>query len=192
MSKPTETIVLCEDKLTESLVRSYLKSHRIGARNIRFVVSPRGRGAGERFVVRQFPAQVEAYRISNAKKATWLIVVIDADTGTVAGHIAELDTSLHECGNERLRNLRLENERIARLVPRRNIETWIVVLNGADVNEDMDYSNSKSKDEWHGLAIPGGAQLHRWTRPNAQIPSTCIESLHHGIRELRRVEALSR
>jgi hypothetical protein len=190
MSKPTETIVLCEDKLTESLLRSYLKSHNINARNIRFVTSPKGRGSGERFVIRQFPTQVDAYRISKAKKTTWPIVVIDADTGTVATHITELDSSLRTCGNERLRSLRLENENIARLIPRRDIETWLLILDGTDANEEIDYSKSKSRDEWHSLAMPGGAQLHDWTRNNAQVPPTCIESLRHGIRELRRIEVL--
>jgi hypothetical protein len=133
---------------------------------------------------------VDAYRISSAKKTTWLVVAIDADIGTVAAHIAQLDTSLRECGNERLRNLRVENERIARLIPRRNIETWILILNGTEVNEEMDYSSSKSKDEWHGLAIPAGEQLHRWTWINAQIPSTCTESLRQGVRELTHIEAL--
>jgi len=192
MSKPTATIVLCEDKLTESLLRSHLKSRGIDPRNVRFVVSPGGRGAGERFVIRQFPVQVDAYRISIARKLTWLIAVVDADTGTVEAHIAELDASLRDCGDERLRDLRIEDERIARLVPRRNIETWLLVLNGIAADEDKDYKHSRPKDDWYPLATSGGTQLYQWTRPNTQISSLCVESLHRGIRELRRIEALSR
>lgn len=188
MSKPTTVILLCEDNLTAALFRFYLIRCGIHHRDIRFLVSPKGRGAGENYVIRQYPAQVDAYRLSKAKKDTWLIVSIDADTGTVAGHLEQLNASLRQSGNQRLRDINIENEAIARLVPRRNVETWILVLTGTTANEIDDYSRSRRKEDWHELIQPASQELYSWVRPNAQIPARCNDSLHHAIHELNHLE----
>jgi hypothetical protein len=187
MSKPTAVILLCEDNLTSIFLRSYLKRHGI-YHGLRVTVSPKGRGAAENWVIQHYPRQVNAYIKQRARTETWLIVSVDADTGTVAGHIEQLNASLRQSGNQRLRDINFNNEAIARLVPRRNIETWILVLTGATVNEVDDYSRSKDKDAWHELVHPASHELHGWTRPNAQIPDRCTESLHHAIHELNRLE----
>jgi hypothetical protein len=191
MSKPTEVILLCEDRLTSMLLRRYLNHSGVNSRNVRLIISPSGRGSGEQFVMRQYPQQVAAYRVSNARKKTWLVVAIDADSGTVAGHLAQLNAALNECGNVRVRDIRIENECVARLIPRRNVETWLLVLNGNDVNEEEDYKDRHSKDEWEDLAVSGSTRLYAWTRRNAQFPGRFIDSLHHGIGELTRIERMA-
>ncbi len=187
MSKPTAVILLCEDNLTSILLRSYLERRGI-YHGLRVNVSPKGRGAAENWIIQHYPEQVNAYIKQKARTYTWLIVCIDADTGTVPGHIEQLNASLRQSGNQRLRDINFENEAIARLVPRRNVETWILVLTGTSVNEVDDYSHSKDKEAWRELAHPASHQLHGWTRPNAQIPARCTESLHHAIRELNHLD----
>jgi len=120
MSKPTAVIVLCEDNLTFSFTRSYLKRCGIN-QGIRPVISPRGRGCGFDFVVKNFPAQVNAYRLVKARIHTWLIAVVDADTSTVAQRIGEMDRGLTQAKEPQVRAMRIQDEMIARLVPRRNI-----------------------------------------------------------------------
>jgi hypothetical protein len=186
MSKPTAVIVLCEDRRTLSFTRSYLKKCGIN-REIRPVISPRG--SGFTFVVNSFSAQVNAYRLAKARIGAWLIAVVDADTGTVAQRIGEMDRELAQSQEPRVRAIRIQNEKIARLVPRRNIETWILALNSTSVNETDNYKDTIRTDERWSELIPTSAEsLYALTRPNATLPEDLIESLHCGISELRRIE----
>ena len=185
MSKPTSVILLCEDKRTAVFVRSYLKERGV-SHGIRIHSNPSGSGFD--WVLDQYPIEVNAYRQNKGRLKIWLIVVIDADNKSVGARLNQLDTKLGQAENARLLDLRIEDESIARLVPRRNIETWILVLTGTPANEEENYKNTRNKEEWHELAIQGGKELHRWTRPNSRISESCTDSLHRGIQELRRVE----
>lgn len=184
MSKPAEVILLCEDALTSTLLRLFLKRCGIDYRNIRFVISPKGRGAGESFVVRHYPEQVEAYRLSKARKKTWLIVAVDADTGTVAARIHQLDSNLMQSEYSRLRQMAVQEEQIAHLIPRRNIETWFLVLTGATADEENDYKATRNREKWQELAAPASRQLYDWTRQNARLSAPCTDSLRIAIRAL--------
>jgi hypothetical protein len=157
------------------------------------VISPRGRGCGFDFVVKSFPAQVNAYRLVKSRIHTWLVTVVDADTGTVAQRIGEMDRELTEAQEPRVRAMRIQDETIARLVPRRNIETWILALNSTAVNETDDYKGTVKTDEKWSELIPTAAEaFYTLTRPNADMPESLISSLRHGIDEMRRVHKLAR
>src|SRR5271156_1975056 len=131
MSKPSAIIVLCEDYAQSSFILGFLK--RCGlTRGIRLILSPGGINA-EQWVRQQYPIQVDAYRRENARKDTRLVVLIDADTGTVRRRIQQLDESLRIAEDRRLREINVTGELIARLIPRRNIETWILALNSTEV-----------------------------------------------------------
>ena len=186
MSKPTSVVLLCEDNLTSAFVRGYLRHHGI-LHGVRVNVTRSGSGYG--WVLRQFPIEVNAYRLSKARKNSWLIAVVDADTGTVARRLTQLQAGLAQSEEPRARTIDLQNEMIACLVHRRNIETWILVLTSTPANEVDDYKHIKNLDEWRELVSPASERLHAWTRRNAQIPANCSESLHLAIRELIRLEA---
>jgi len=135
---------------------------------------------------------VEAYRLAKAKKHTWLIVVVDADTGTVARRIGQMDAGLKQAEDRRLREINVENEMIARLVPRRNIETWILALNASPVIEAEDYKDTRTSDEWSELIPPASMALYNWTRSNAELPQNLIDSLLCGIQEIGRIFQMAR
>lgn len=78
-----------------------------------------------------------------------------------------------------------ETEDIARLVPKRNVETWIMCLNGERVDEDSDYKDARN--DWTLLIPPAAATLVGWTPSGQELPNYCVESLRTGIQELRRV-----
>lgn len=78
-----------------------------------------------------------------------------------------------------------DTEQIARLVPKRNIETWILCLNEEKVSEETDYKG-KMRD-WSRLIPPAAETLFQWTRSNAEPPNHCIDSLQSGVRELNRL-----
>lgn len=191
MSKPTAVIVLCEDNRTFSFTRSYLKQCGIN-RGIRPVISPRG--SAFTFVVNSFPAQVNAYRFAKARRIhTWLIAVVDADADTVAHRIGEMDRSLRQAQEPRVRTMRIQDEMIVRLVPRRNIETWILALNTTAVDEDKNYKETirKTAEEWSALIPTAVASFFTLTRQNAYLPDNLIHSLRLGAGEMRRLHQLA-
>lgn len=171
-------------------MRSYLKRCRAGS-NIRPLISPPGKTSAFDWVIEQYPAQVNAYRLARAKKHIWLIVVVDADMGSVERRLGQLRLHLEQANDLRLRELRIESETIARLVPRRNIETWILALNGEDINEDDDYKNGRSREEWQALVHTASGTFYDLTRPNARGREHRIESLRRGIEEMIRLFQLS-
>jgi hypothetical protein len=179
VSKPSQVIVLVEDDHQEMLVYRYLKKR--GLRT-RIESSPSGKGSAESWVRKSFAKEVSAYRIRQAKASTALIVVIDADTHTVLDRLNQLDQALRDAGKQRID---AGAEQIARLVPKRNVETWILCLTGQEVDEETDYKNAT--DGWNKLIPQAAEALFQWTRPKAGLPSHCIDSLQSGVRELNRL-----
>ncbi len=96
MAKPSQIILLVEDKRHEQFTRRYLRRLNYGAHTMRFVTSPTGAGSAEGWVREQFPIQVEACRRRQAE--TKLIVLIDADALTVQQRRAQLDQTLRQAG----------------------------------------------------------------------------------------------
>lgn len=131
----------------------------------------------------QFPVEVTTYRKRSARAETKLIAVVDADNFTVQERLAQLDQKLQESG---VGPTRTDVEQIARLVPRRNIETWFLCPNNVEVNEEADYK--RTRNDWAELIRPAAETLYAWTRPNTQVADNCIPSLQHGVAELRGVD----
>jgi hypothetical protein len=173
-------IVVLEDTRHEMLVRRYLKKKGMGEREMRIERSPSGRGNAEGWVRKTFLTEVNEYRRRQAKTA--LIVVIDADNLTVQDRWRQLDQALEEGGKRRVD---VEHEQIARLVPKRNVETWILCLNGHDVDEEADYK--RTRDDWNDLIPQAAGTLSEWTHHEAEPPSHCVDSLRSGVKELNRL-----
>jgi hypothetical protein len=128
----------------------------------------------------RFVKEVSAYRVRHAKTA--VIVVIDADTATVQDRWKQFDQALEDGGKQLVD---VEHEQIARLVPKRNVETWILCLNGHAVDEEADYK--KTRDDWNDLIPQAAGTLLEWTRQKPGPPNHCIDSLRSGVRELNRL-----
>jgi|ERR1700690_1738836 len=178
MRKRCLVIVIVEDECQEMLVRKYLAQQGLGTREMRFRSSPSGEGSAEQWVRKTFVEEIRVYRNRHAQ--TKLIVTIDADTNAIQYRFRQLDQVLIDDGRERIGAA----EQIARLVPKRNVETWILCLNGQVVNEETDYKHSR--DDWSELTTPAAETLFQYTRPNTQEP-LCIDSLQHGVTELKRL-----
>jgi hypothetical protein len=180
MSKSSRVyaIVVLEDARHAILIRRYLKKRGMGERDMRIERSPSG--DAKVWVRKTFVKEVNVYRTRHAKTA--LIVMIDADTQTVQEMWRQLDQALEDSGKPRVD---LEREQIARLVPKRNIETWILCLNEQAADEDADYK--RTRHDWNELILPAAEALFQWTRPKAELPDHCIDSLQSGVRELTRL-----
>jgi len=99
-----------------------------------------------------------------------------------AGAQSQLDQALKNAGKKPVDPA---NEQIARLIPKRNIETWILCLNEKPVDEETDYKNTR--DDWNELIPPAAETLFQWTSSKAEPPNHCVDSLRIGVRELNRL-----
>lgn len=181
MPDPSRVIALVEDERHEMLVRRYLRRCGMEPRQIRFERSPSGKGSAEQWVRTRFPKEVSAYRRRAATAATALIIMIDADAHTVQDRLTQLAQILVESEIPPIGN----GEEVVRLIPKRNVETWIVCLEGTVVNEEMDYKHAK--EDWNKVIPIISETLFRWTRPNFEVPGHCIDSLRRGLSELKRL-----
>lgn len=128
-----QIVILCEDLQQQVFAYHFLKKRgfNINPKNLTIRTSPKGKGAGEQFVIKRYAAEVKEYRRKNYRSGM-LVVLIDADTETVKATLKELDNALIENSQE----LRKPDEKIAIFVPKRNIETWIHYLRTGEVVEE--------------------------------------------------------
>lgn len=175
MTDQARVVILCEDRQQEVFIRRFLTE--CGMRPIRVRICPPGEMAGEQFVRQEYPNEVRAFRSKAAYQQLALVVMIDADTQTVTNRLNALDTVLRESGQA----VREADERIALLVPRRNIETWIHYLTGEPVNESDVYDRFENKSDCVPLVTRLAAKSTYRLRDD--IPS----SLRHACREIQRV-----
>jgi hypothetical protein len=111
MGNPSPVVVLAEDRRQQEFIR-------------------RG-GSGEQWVRKQYATQVKAVRTRAAKASSALVIAIDADTGTVAARHRQLASLLEQASL----SARSGVEPVVHLIPKRNVETWILCLTGTAVDE---------------------------------------------------------
>lgn len=183
MPKPSQVILLVEDSRHQQFTLKYLSRLGFNPHSIRVKMSPSGAGSAEQWVREQFPIEFEECRIRHARAGTRLIVVIDADARSVQQRIQELDLALREA---RLSTASSNTANVVRLIPKRNIETWILCLNNRTVDETANYKNAQN--DWAKLIADATPTLYAWTRQNAEVPASCVESLRLGLSELKKLE----
>lgn len=184
MSKPSQIIILVEDNHQRQLIQRYLKERGHKQHELRFQSSPSGQGSAENWVRTNFAKQVSACRNrSRGRRAkTALIVMIDADTISVHGRLAQLDVALEESGKPAIDS---GSDQIARLIPKRNVETWVLCLNENAVDEMTGYKTQGGLN-WNELISSAAKTLAHW-RSEHLVPDFCTESLRHGLGELDSV-----
>jgi hypothetical protein len=179
VSSPSQVIVLVEDQRHQMLIRRYLLGKGLSFHQLRFSPPHLWEGSGEQRVRQSYPGEVKALRKRQAKAQTALIVVIDADTGTVEDRLRQLADAL---AAQQVSAIDPNAEPIARLVPKRNIETWILCLNQEPVDEESDYK--KTRNDWNHLIPPAAENFIEWARPSVELPAHVVQSLRQGIEEL--------
>jgi hypothetical protein len=132
MVSPSLVVVLAEDRRQQEFIRRFL-TRLYSPRQIRLAPLPSG-GSGEQWVRKHYSIEVKAFRTRAAKAKTALIVAIDADTGTVDTRQRQLAAILDSAEIKP----RLIAEPIVYLIPKRNVETWILCLTETAVEEETD------------------------------------------------------
>jgi hypothetical protein len=167
--------VLAEDKCQQNFAYHYLTRLGVEGRRIRRTPLPLA-GSAEQYVRQTYPTEVGEYRQRDHRN---LIVLIDADLESVDKRQRQLDDELQRSGRDR----RTDDDRIAILVPRRNIETWIAALLGVPVDEEQDYKLQVGCDRVRDAA----RALFDRTRPKQT--SLPLDSLRRAVPEIRRIES---
>jgi hypothetical protein len=173
-----QIVILCEDRQQEVFARSFLKKR--GFRGLFTAnICPAGSQSGEQYVRTHYPEEVKAYRQNRNRVAIGLVVLIDADTGTLEARLNELARVLDKDEQEK----RDSNEAIAIFVPKRNIETWIHYLQGETVNEEAVYPKFENNEAVCKTAVEDLAD-----RCSSQsLPEDAPRSLQAACGELQRL-----
>ncbi len=183
MSSGVQYVVLCEDLQTQVFIRRALIRRGAHPRRIQLVALPSEveEGAGDHYVARHYPTQAEAHRSRASHTRAALIVHMDVDPrNSVAARMNRLEQALSTAGMP----ARGAEERIAYLLPKRNIETWIhFYLDGPPIDEVTEYAKytGHESDCWPAAeAFSDGAASN--TEPPDAPPS-----LGMGLSEFQRV-----
>lgn len=169
-----EITIICEDSDHQSFLNFYLG----GRWRIRWQKCTAG--AGEQWVRDAWVRELNEYRRRAHRRASALLAIVDADTRSVSDRERQF-LSLTEAPPA-------ESERVAVLIPRRHIETWILALgDAADVDERERYDRDRRVDR---KSIKLAAErLYTLSRPNATIQASILPSIRTGIDTLRQFES---
>lgn len=140
MSKSASVFVLAEDKRQQDLIYSYFRARGFAPRQIRLIAAPVGETQNVGYVLKRYVVEVELLRRLSYTRG--LVVAIDADDFSVEERKTQLNETLAATGKA----LRVDNEAIAVVVPRRNVETWLWHLDGNAVDETTNYKGSPVRD----------------------------------------------
>jgi hypothetical protein len=173
-------VVLAEDARQQRFVRRYL--YRLGYNHYQIEFEPpvSGRGSGEQWVRARYARTVVAYHAQTKRVNTALIVVIDADKGGVASRRQQFQDSLRESRA----TARGDDEPFVHLIPKRNIETWVLRLTGT-VDEETDYHDRLRLDDRIDTAATA---FFDGSRRNTRPPDHWIASLLSAIPEVQRLK----
>ncbi len=173
-----QIVILCEDRQQEVFARSFLKKRGFTGR-FKANICPAGSQSGEQYVRTHYPEEVKAYRQNRNRVSIGLVVLIDADTGTLEARLNELASVLDEDAQEK----RQSNEAIAIFVPKRNIETWIHYLQGETVNEEDAYAKFEKNEAACKTAVENLADRCY----SQSLPEDAPRSLQAACGELQRL-----
>lgn len=179
-TRKAEFIVLCEDVKHKTFILRYLISLGFNARQIRTKLPRAGRGAGEQWVRESYPEWARAQRRRANHTSNSLIAVVDADSLSVEQRRQQLDDALGGAGFA----VRDPKERIAIVVPRRNIESWIHFAETGEVDETTDFK-PRYREATARNAADVAIDASRTNANQSRVPP----SLASACQELRRVVA---
>lgn len=174
-------ILLIEDVNQENLLRRYLQRLGHDNRSMRPLRLPSGQGSGEQFVRERYASEVRAIRVQLNRTKACLIAMVDADAGSIDDRRQQFERALRDAGEPNRKAL----EPILNLIPKRNVETWILSLNSISVDEASNYRHD-SRVNAHSIK-QAASTLFSWTRPNFVLPHICAPSLQACQLEFRRV-----
>ncbi len=173
-SRKAKLVIICEDAQQGYFARRFFYSMRWGKSQVRIEFRPSGSGSGEQWVREVYAEELKSYRKSHVNRA--LVAIVDGDMLGVRGRMQQFE---RRCEEARIQP-RHEKERVAIIVPTRNIETWIEYLKGNPVDETTRYPKLQYESECQ----PSVDRLVEYCRSTG-LPEDAPESLHMACKEYR-------
>lgn len=170
-------IVRCEDLQQRVFFYRLLREKGIHPRTIDIQHCPRGRGDAMQWVKSEHVREVAQLR-KRAHLMRGVLTIADADNLAVKDRKSQLDAALVADG-QKPRQL---NEPIALVIPRRQIETWILFLRGEEVDEEQQCPHFTGKESGCAPEAKKFAQKCPGGMSKQDLPS-----LHDGCGELNRL-----
>lgn len=169
-SNRTAFFILCEDQKQRDFVNRYLRRLGHAAKDIH-AQSVCTSGSGEQWVRRHYPEQVRKFRSRRKRMACALIVVTDADIGSLRQRCAQLEEALAADGL----HTSADDPLPVMLIPKRNIQTWIEHLRVAPpalVTEEESYPEreAQARSEYWWPAVDKLIRLRQGPRPWPNCP----------------------
>jgi hypothetical protein len=190
VSDRAQFIVLSEDQQAQVFIRRALIKTGAKRRRIRCIepASVTDGGAGDAYVIKKYPLEVKAFRSQSASASTGLVVHIDADPRK---SVEERHRQLAAALTDTQLSTRGQDEPIAELVPKRNIETWIYALDnslpshpGKSLTEVDEFPRLRYESDCSVAAEAFGEHARKGTvPPSAKV----VPSLLDGLKEFRRL-----
>lgn len=167
--------VWCEDREHESFIRSLFESLGVGRKSLHIIPAPRGTGSASNWVIKRYPELLREARASKHQADLGFLVVVDRDNYGPARRRQQLREESGGQGDT--------NERIAVLVPTWSIETWVLWLTGAEVNEATSVKDRLDSMEFRGRL---GQAVRAWASPSTN-EATAVPSLNAARAELKKL-----
>ncbi len=186
MSNRVGIVLLCEDARHEQFIREFLRQKGRFARRVfpdgykRRV--PGGAKPNNSFVVGRAPQEIKEARVAPPKRA--LVIVIDGDTRGYASRCGEIARELKA---QKMAALG-DKERIALVIPCRNIETWIHHFRGNETNETEEFGSFYPKATYD--ALPQAQAFADFVSDGAAAEVADLPALDAARGELRRLNEL--
>jgi len=172
-----------EDKQHQAFLTRLLQALGYPPHKLRVSSSPAGQGSAEQYVRECYSREVRElrHRLTRSQHQA-LVVMTDADDKEPSERMQQLAKELENAGLEP----RGASERIAILIPRRNIMTWVEYLLGKQVTESDSYPELKGRER---DCQPAVDQLVKLFRSNKPLPENCPASLAMALQnELPRLK----
>lgn len=165
----TRIVLLCEDRQMSAFARRFLFRRNFTSRQVESMHSKPGRGSGEQWVRDRFPRQLRAVR---ERQRTFLIAMVDADSGSTANRRSQL---VQECRKQGVAPPS-KDDPVLVVVPKRNIETWFAYLAGDDVDETAKYPKLPRPNDCKPLAFALYDMCHVDQKLREPAPISLVET----------------
>jgi len=170
----SQYVLLCEDDMQETLVRTYLKQCGVLSHDIVLRNADGSKHGGIGWVLRQFPAELNTCRQRHKRAKTCLIVMADGDDLAVADREREFQDEAAFTAADPL----------VVLLPKRHVETWVCAATGRSVTEAEDCKKYRLE---RSDIREAARQIHTWARSELPDDSTCVPSLWAALPRWRRI-----
>ena len=132
--KRPQAVVICEDKAQFDFVLGFLEPK--GFNRLTPLIHKKGSGDAKRWVREKYARELKAYRSKSTYMGLILIAVADCDTDSIESRKVSIDCWVKTVTSG---GQRKAGERVAIIVPKRNIETWFNYLDHGVDDEEFDF-----------------------------------------------------